>query len=59
MSQQHRVDGFGRHRECRAIAIAQLFVALKETAIDENAVSIRFKQVPRSCNCSCGPEKLK
>ena len=59
MRQQHRVDGFGRHRECRAIAITQLLVALKETAIDEDAVSLAFNQIPRSSYGSGGAEELK
>ncbi|EHK55603.1 hypothetical protein MAXJ12_19153, partial [Mesorhizobium alhagi CCNWXJ12-2] len=37
-----------RHRKCRAIAITQLLVALKQTAVDEDAMSIRFEEVPRS-----------
>lgn len=45
MGQQHRADRFRRHRKRRAIAITQLLVALKETAIDEDAVSIRFEEV--------------
>src|SRR5688572_7780055 len=46
VGQQDRVDRFGRHRKCRAIAIAQLLVSLKEAAIDEDTASIRFEQVP-------------
>ena len=59
VSQQYRINPFRRYRKRRAIAIAKLLVALKETAVDEDAVPVRFEQVARSGDRAGGAEKLK
>ena len=51
------VDALGVDEERRPVAQAQLLVALEQTAIDEDALSVGFEQIFRSGDGSDGAQK--
>ena len=59
VGQQHRVDGFRSNRKGSTVALAQLLVALEETAIDQDSLSSRFDQVARARDRAGGAQELQ
>ena len=59
MRQQYRVDGFRRHRKFEPITVTQQFVALKQAAIDQQALPAGINNVSGTGHRSGRAEKLQ
>lgn len=59
MREQDGIDRILRYRELGAIALAQLFVALGQAAVDEDASPGEIDHVPRAGHGAGGSEKLQ
>ena len=59
MGQQHRVDGRGRDRKIRPVALAQLLVTLEQATIDQNPLAGGLDQVARAGHGASGAEEMQ